>query len=307
MNLIVGGTGALGSAIARRLLAKGAHVRVMTRTPEQAAGLAADGAEVVRGDLLDRNSLASACQGAEVVVAAAHSIFGRGRAASVHVDGRGHRDLIDAAKSTGVRHFIYTSVYGQGPDFHAVPFFRIKHEVEEHLKASELGYTILRPTAYMESHAHMLIGEPILRKGKTVLFGRGEQPRNFVAADDVAQFAVLALSDPAMVGQTVEVGGPENLTNMDVVRLYERVSGRKANVTHVPLGVLRVVSRLMRPLHPGLSQVIQAGILADTAGQPFDAKPLQEHFGVQLTRLEDWVSQRVPAQYPHPSRSRRVG
>lgn len=293
MNLIVGGTGALGSAIARRLLSAGRPVRVMARTPGKATGLAAEGAEVVQGDLLDRGSLTSACQGAEVVVAAAHSLFGRGRSASVHVDGRGHRDLIDAAKSAGVRHFIYTSVYDFGSAYHAVPFFRIKYEVEEHLKASGLGYTILRPTAFMESHAHMLLGEPILRKGKTVIFGRGEQPRNFVAADDVAQVAVLALSDRALVGQTVDVGGPETLTNMDVVRLYERVSGLTAKVTHVPLGVLHVMSRLMRPVHPGLSQVIQAGILADTTDQRFDARPLQERFGIELTRLEDWVAQRV--------------
>ena len=293
MNLIVGGTGALGSAIAKRLLTTGETVRVMTRAPEKAAGLAADGAVVVRGDLLDRASLTSACQGADVVVAAAHSIFGRGQEASAHVDGRGHRELIDAARSAGVRHFIYTSVYDYGPDYHTVPFFRIKYEVEEHLKASGLGYTILRPTAFMESHAHALIGEPVLRNGKAVLFGRGEQPRNFVAADDVARVAVLALNDPVSVGQTVAVGGPENLTNMDVVRLYERASGRAAKVTHVPLGVLRMVSRLMRPVHPGLSQVIQAGVLADTTDQRFDAQSLQERFGVELTRLEDWVSRRI--------------
>ena len=81
MNLIVGGTGALGSAVARLLLSAGEPVRVMTRTPEKAAGLAADGAEIVRGDLLDRDSIARACQGAKVVVAAAHSILGRGESA----------------------------------------------------------------------------------------------------------------------------------------------------------------------------------------------------------------------------------
>lgn len=293
MNLIVGGTGALGSAIARRLLSMGQPVRVMTRTPEKAASLAAEGASVVRGDLLDSASLTSACRGAEVVVAAAHSIFGRGRTASVHVDGRGHRALIDAAVAAGARRFLYTSIYDFGPAFHAIPFFRIKYEVEQRLKASGLGWTILRPTAFMESHAHAFIGEPILRQGRAVLFGRGEQPRNFVAADDVAQVAVLALNDPGLVGQTVDVSGPENPTNMDVVRLYERVAGREAKVTHVPLGVLRVASRVVRPVHPGLSQVILAGILADTMDQRVDARPLQERFGMKVTRLEDWVVHRV--------------
>ena len=67
MILIVGGTGALGSATARRLLAKGTAVRVMTRTPEKAAELQKLGAEVVQGDLLDKASLAQACRGVEKV------------------------------------------------------------------------------------------------------------------------------------------------------------------------------------------------------------------------------------------------
>lgn len=239
MVLIVGGSGALGSIVTRRLLAAGESVRVMSRTPAKAAALQAAGAHVVQGDLLDRESVVRACAGAQALVAAAHSILGRGTNASVHVDGAAHRQLIDIAKASGVRHVVYTSVYNYGPAYDAVPFFRIKREVEQYLRASGLGHTIVRPTAFMDFHAHVLIGEPILAKGKVVLFGRGEQPRNFVAADDVAQFVMLALRDTSLAGETIDVGGPENLTNMDVVRVYERVSGRQAKVTRLPLGLLR--------------------------------------------------------------------
>lgn len=293
MHLIVGGTGALGSAVARRLLAAGEPVRVMTRAPERAADLAAAGAEVARGDLLEPGALAAACRGAETVVAAAHSLFGRGRTASVHVDGKGHRALIDAATAAGVRHFVHISVHDYGPDYLAVPFFRIKREVEAHLAASGLRHTVLRPTAFLETHAHLLIGEPVLRGRRVLLFGRGERPRNFVAADDVARFAVRALGDPSFAGQTLTVGGPGNPTNLDVVRLYERVSGRTAKVTRVPPGLLRALSRLTRRAHPGLSQALQLGILAETTDQRFDARPLAERFGVELTSLETWVAQRV--------------
>jgi uncharacterized protein YbjT (DUF2867 family) len=291
--LIVGGRGVLGSLVTRRLLAAQKPVRVMTRTPAKAAALRDAGAEVIQADLLDRQSVVRACAGAEAVVAAAHSILGRGRSASVHVDGTGHRQLIDIAGESGIRHFVYTSVYEYGPAYHSVPFFRIKRQVEQHLKKSALSYTILRPTAFMDFHAHSLIGQPILTRRKVVLLGRGEQPRNFVAADDVAQFAVLALRDSSLTGQTVNVGGPENLTNMDVVRLYLRTTGRWAKVTRVPLGPVRVMSHVVRPLHPGLSQVLQAAVLAETTDQRFDAGPLLARFPVTLMRLEDWVLQRL--------------
>ena len=293
MILITGGSGTLGSIVTRRLLAAGESVRVMSRTPARAAPLRDAGADVVQGDLLDRESVVRACAGVQAVVAAAHSGLGRGRNASVHVDGAGHRRLIDIAKTSGVRHIVYTSVYHYGPPYHSVPFFRIKLEVEQHLKASGSSYTILRPTAFMEFHAHTLIGEPILTKGRVAWFGRGEQPRNFVAAQDVAQFVILALRDASLWGETVDLGGPENLTNMDVVRLYERQCGCRARVMRLPLSVARGLSVLARPVHPGLSQVMQAVVLGETTDQRFDARSLVARFPIELTRLDAWISQRL--------------
>jgi hypothetical protein len=82
---------------------------------------------------------------------------------------------------------------------------------------------------------------------------------------------------------------------MDVIRVSERASGRQASVTRVPVGVIRAVSSLIRPVHPGISQVLQAAVLAETADQTFDARPLQARFGLELTRLEDWVARRIAA------------
>jgi uncharacterized protein YbjT (DUF2867 family) len=293
MNLIIGGTGSLGSATARRLMAKGTAVRVMTRAAEKATELQELGAKVVRGDLLDKESLAQACRGVEKVLASAHSILGRGREASKNVDLQGHKDLIDAAKAAEVGHFVYASAYDFGPEYDSVPFLQFKREVERYLQASGLSYTILRPTAFMESHAELFIGQPILEKGKVSLFGKGENPRNFVAADDVAQFAVMALEDASLSGQTIDIGGPENLTNMEVVRLYEKLAGRPAKVTHVPLGMLKVMYRVLRPLHPGLSQVMQFSIYTDTRNAGFDPAPMLAAYPVKLTRFEDWAAQRV--------------
>lgn len=294
MILIIGGTGSLGSLTARRLLAKGTAVRIMTRTPEKAAELRKLGAEVVRGDLLDKASLARACLRVEKVLASAHSIMGRGMQASKYVDLQGHKDLVDAARTAGVNHFVYTSAYQHDPQYDSVPFFRFKHEVEAYLQLSGLTYTILRPTAFMESHAEMFIGQPILDKGKVSLFGKGQSPRNFVAADNVAQFAVMALSDPDFSGRIVDIGGPENLTNMEVVRLYEKLAGRPAKVSHVPLGMLKVMYRIMRPFHPGLSQIMQFSIYTDTTDNSFDSGPMLANYpAIKLIQLEEWAGQRI--------------
>lgn len=295
MILVVGATGALGNALCKQLLAQGKSVRGLARTPEKAAALKQLGVDVVHGDLRDTTSLLQACAGVDQVVATAHSIFGRGVDASKYVDLQGHKDLIDMAKAAGVRQFVYVSALGAAPDSKA-RFFRIKYEVEQYLRSSGLAFVILQPTAFMESHAHMLIGEPILQKGKVSLFGKGNNPRNFVAADDVARFVIIALTDPRAAGQVIEVGGPENWTNMDVVALYEQISGRQTKVSHVPLGVLRVMSGLIRPFHPGLSQVMQSSILFDTTDQTFDMRETLQTYPMTLTKLEDWVREQVPSE-----------
>ena len=292
MILIVGATGYLGNAAARRLLAKGESVRAMTRTPAKARDLLELGAEVVEGDLRDEGSLRRACQGADRVFAAAHALMGRGEESSKYIDDIGHKRLIDVAKTAGVQHFVYTSAYGasaQSP----VPFARIKADVELYLKRSGLSFTILQPTAFFEWHAHNFIGKPILEEGKVTLMGPGENPINLVAADDVARFAVIALTDPRAVDQTIEIGGFDNCSRMEIVRLYEKLSGRQAKVTHLPLSMLRILSPLLRPIHPGLSQLFAFSVWNETINFTFDPIEMLKQYPMELTRLEPWEQERV--------------
>ena len=293
MILIVGASGALGSIVARRLLEKGEAVRGMSRTPqEKLADLKEMGAEVVQGDLRDPASLRRACEGASKVVAAAHSILGRGDERSALVDDKGHRDLIDAASVAGVQQFVYVSVIGASSD-HPSRFTRYKYGVEQYLKASGLPYTVIRASAFMWFHVHTLIGQPILETGKARLFGKGESLRNFVDESNVAECVLIALEDPDLLGKTIEVGGPENLATVDVVKVYEQLSGRRAQVSHLPRGALRVMSPLLLPFHPGLSQVMAMSLHEDVYGSCFDAAPLLERYPLELTSVEEYARARV--------------
>jgi uncharacterized protein YbjT (DUF2867 family) len=290
MILIVGATGYLGNAAARRLLAAGEAVRAMTRTPVRAQALQELGAEVVVGDLHDEASLRRACKGADRVLAAAHALMGRGRESSKYVDDIGHKRLIDVAKASGVQHFVYTSAYGVSLDS-PVLFARIKADVERYLKQSGLSYTILQPTAFMEWHD--FIGKPIIEQGKVTLLGPGENPINLVAADDVARFVGIALTDPKAVGQTIEIGGFDNCSRVEIVHLYEKLLALQAKVTKVPLGMLRILSPLLKPFHPGLSQVFAFSVWNETSDFTFDPSDTLKQYPMELTRLEPWVQGRV--------------
>ncbi len=261
MNLIVGATGSMGRYLTRALLDDGEPVRVFTRDPARAQAFAAQGAEVVRGDLCDPDSVRIAMQGVRAVVSASHSILGRGSSASRLVDDEGQRTLIAAAKAASVERFVFTSILGASLD-HPVDFWRTKAQIEDVVRQSGLPFTILQPSAFMEVHAYDLIGKHVQLGKRVPVFGPGNNPRNFVAASDVAELARCALADARFVGKVVPIGGPQNLTSRQVVSIFEHVCGRRAAFLQVPLGVVRGMAAMLTPVHEGVGRILRATIVA---------------------------------------------
>ena len=288
MIAVVGATGRMGRELVTQLRAQGSAVAAVTRSPHNASDLATLGAEVRAADLTDAGSVARALEGVTAVVSAVHAILGRGGNRSEQVDDAGHRTLIDAARNAGVEHFVYTSALGASPS-HPVDFWRTKHRIEEYLKASGVAYTILRPGAFMEMHAHELIGKGVLANGSATILGGGTGRVNFVAVRDVAAVAVQALRDPAARGDTIEIGGPENLTQDEVATLYARLAGRPLKVRHVPSAALRVLGAIAKPLHPGIARVMLASAATDGMHDAFVPTATHARYALPLTTLEEFA------------------
>lgn len=286
--LVAGGTGTLGGTIARRLLEQQRGVRIMTRHPDRAAALGAAGAEIVQADLRDPASLGRACTGVTHVITTANAFIGRGSDSVAAVDEAGNRNLIDAARQARARQFVYTSALVR-PVFLAIDYFAAKVRTEEYLRRSGMPWTILHPTAFMETWARML-GEPVLRHGKTTVFGSGTLPINFVAVDDVAAVAVMTLDRSDALNAVVEIGGPENLTQLEVVEIFERLAGKRVKRSHMPVWLMRVLPPLLRPFNPVVARQIQAGSVTATTPQPFDASGMLKRYPIAQTRLDDWAA-----------------
>jgi NADH dehydrogenase len=294
--LVMGATGALGRPVVRRLRERGVAVRAACRHPDRASDLAALGAEVIGADLTDAASLGRACNGVQRVLCAAHGMLGRGRWVSERVDDAGHRALFAAARTARVERLVYASAFGAAAD-HPIDFFRTKHAMEQALAASGLDAVILRPTAFMEHHAHAFNGKALLESGKARLVGPGTKPRNFVCAEDVAELAVRALLEDPPPFRLLEIGGPKHYSNVEVSELYARTAGIAPRIGHLPSSVAGVMARLARPLHPGAARILHLLSLPDDAfSERFDgAAELERRFGVRLTSLEVFVERQVAA------------
>ena len=294
--LVVGATGVLGREVVARLQARGVSVRAMTHRPESAGALFPTGVEVVGADLCEASSLPAALAGVQRVLAAAHGFMGRGAGRSEAVDDAGHRALIAAAAAAGVERFVYVSALGASAS-HPIDFFRTKYAIEQALRASGLAHVVLRPSAFMEWHAHAFNGQRLLDKGSAQLLGPGTKPRNFVAAADVAAFAEGALTAEPMPAPLIEIGSPGNFSNNEVAALYARLAGRPLKVGHLPAALAGAIGWLARPLHPGLARVMRMASLPDDAfDESFDSAALAAAYpALPLTRLEDFVRARVVA------------
>jgi uncharacterized protein YbjT (DUF2867 family) len=279
MIVVAGGSGTLGSLLVPLLIARGEPVRVVARDPD-AAARKLSGVELVAGDVTRPEDARRAVEGARVVVSA---ITGFASPAGLQaVDVEGNRILADAAARAGVEQLVLLSIAQASAD-HPIELFRAKFAAEQAVRASGVGWTIIRPTAYLETWLG-LIGEPLVAKGKTLVFGRGRNPINFVSALDVARLVDLAIADPSFRGKVVEVPGPENLTVNQLVEIVETACGRSGRVSHTPRAVMRLLSIALRPIDRMRAGQVGTALFMDTRDMAVDGRAVRAaHPSIPMT------------------------
>jgi uncharacterized protein YbjT (DUF2867 family) len=140
----------------------------------------------------------------------------------------------------------------------------------------------------------------VLKNGTARILGKGEDRINLVAAGDVARLIVRAVSDARFRNRTVEIGGPDNLTRKQVVELYGRLAGVTPRISCMPLPVVKTLGAVLGLLHPGIGRVMRMAAASEGVDQSFDPATLLAEFPMPLTRLEDFVRERVNESRPQP-------
>jgi NADH dehydrogenase len=284
--LIAGGTGTLGTSVVRRLTDRGIPARVLTRDRHRASHLEHHGVEVVEGDVRDPASLPRAFQGVETVLSAVHEFAGPGHVSPRSVDEVGNANLVHAAAGAGAD-FVLMSVVGASAESR-LELFRRKHAAEECLRRSGIPWTIVRATAFLELWIGIL-EKTAARSGRPVVFGRGDNPVNFVSVADVATLVERVLTDPSLRGETIEVGGPENLTFNQLataVAQAHREEGKAGSPRHVPRPVLRAAASALGPLKPSVARQLRAAVALDVDDLRFDSDDVQRRFDLPSTSVQ---------------------
>ncbi|MGK5112042.1 MULTISPECIES: NmrA/HSCARG family protein [unclassified Geodermatophilus] len=235
---VVGATGQQGGAVARALLDAGARVRALVRDPAKARDLADRGAELVRAELADPDSLRTAFSGAQRVFAMT-TPFGAG---GPEAEERQGIALVDAAADAGVEHVVLNSVGGAERST-GIPHFESKRRVEEHLAASGLPATVVRPVFFMENLGWMAAvqdGEVVVRMPLPA-----GVPLQMIAVADIGTVSADVLLDPGRVpGGSIEIAGDER-TGEQIAAAFGERAGRPGRYEAVPLDGLDDDARAM--------------------------------------------------------------
>jgi len=288
MILVAGGSGTLGSRLVPLLTGRGLQVRILTRDPSRIEG--SNAVDVVRGDVRDQESIGRAMGGVRTVVSAVHGFVGPRGESPASVDRDGNVNLIEAARA-GDAAFVMTSIVGASED-HPMDLMRMKHAAEERLRESGVPWTIVRTTAFFETWLALL--EQTTRSGRPLVFGRGENPINFVSADDVAALVGHAVVEPTTRGRKLEIGGPEDLTMNRLAQALQHAAGRTEEPRHVPRPMLRAMARIMRPFKPELARQAQGALVMDTEDMTFHDDAARRAFpDVPSTTLDELMAARA--------------
>lgn len=231
--LVTGATGNQGGAVARALIKKGHKVRALTRKPDSAGAQALQqlGAELAVGSFDDRTALVRAMTGVDAVF-----IMGTPFEAGMETETRQGIAAVDAAKATGVKHVVYTSVSDANKKT-GIPHFDSKARVEEYLARADVPYTIIAPVFFTENFISPWFGQG-LKHGVSMALP-GKRPLQHITVEEIGAFGALVLEKrDAFLGKRIDIGSTE-LTGEQVAEVFSRVTGKPFRYNELPLAQLR--------------------------------------------------------------------
>ena len=246
-----------------------------------------NGVEAVAADVVSNEGLEKALQGVERVAHLVAIILERGPQTFDAVIRGGTEHLVEAARAAGVRKIVYVSAIGADPD-PRFPYWAAKWKAEQAVIGSGITYTILRPSIvfgpeddFFNRLAGLVRWNPIIP-----VAGDGKTRFQPIWVEDLVTCIAACLEEGAHDNQTIEVGGPEQLTYEEMLDAVRRELGARRLKVHVPLPLVRALARAMEAVLPRpLVTRQQLAMLAKDNTAEGDG--VLHHFGFTPKHLSD--------------------
>jgi uncharacterized protein YbjT (DUF2867 family) len=290
--LILGATGSVGAPVARRLLAEGFAVRLLTRDVDRARARLGPGFQYQAGAVADRQALERALEGCHGVHVSLSGGSDPGEVVRVELEGTAA--VAELAARHGVARLTYVSGYLAQEELAAGHHeSRVKLEAERAIAGSGVPFTVFKPTYFMETLPRHVQGR------WAVAIGRRQPPLHLLAGDDFGRMVATALRTPDAAGRALFVQGPEAVSIGDALRRYCSIVEPGTRVLTVPLPVMAAADRLL--MGGRLRRTLELLRLMQRVGEVGDPGEANRLLGAPTTTLAEWCRRRAASRQPAPA------
>ncbi len=237
--LIAGATGYLGNYIAQELKQQNYYTKVLVRNPKkfELSGTKAD--EIVQAEITDKSTLEDCCGDIDVVISSIGITKQKDGLSYMDVDYQANLNLLEVAKRSGVKKFIYISLLN-GEKLRQLKICEAKEKFVDELKKSGLDFCIIRPNGFFSDMTEFY---NMAKNGRIYLFGDGNLKSNPIHGEDLAKICVSAIDSN---DKEIEAGGPETLTQNEIANVAFDAVGKRPKITHIPDGLRRIIISMAR-------------------------------------------------------------
>lgn len=283
---VTGSAGFVGGHVLNELLDKGHQVKALVRPGTEYKLKRPDEVEIITGDVTEIADLIAGMKGCDAAIHLVGIIraFPSRKITFERLHTEATANVVAAAKETKVSRLIHMSALGAKEDG-STPYLRTKFAAEELVRQSGLSYTVFRPSLIFGrgGEALKMFGD-MVAKYVVPIIGDGQYRFQPVSVTTVAQGFEKALELEAAKGQTLDVGGPDNVTFDEIMDTLARVMGKTIVKIHLPVLPLRLATSALQhaPGYPLSSDQITMLMEGGTC----DEKPFYDLMGLTPIPLE---------------------
>lgn len=281
--LLAGGTGYLGSYVLEELLKQGYKTKAIVRNPKKITNQH-DRLTVVEGEVTKQNTLTDLCHGIDVVISTVGITRQKDGLTYMDVDYQANLNLLEEAKRSGVKKFIYVSAI-DGDKYRHLKIFEAKERFVDALKKSGLEYVVIRPNGFFSDMKDFLL---MAKKGRVYLFGDGNYKLNPIHGADLATVCIDCIKNKA---QELTIGGPDVFTQNELAELALKAWGNKVKIVHLPdwirKGVIFILRRLTSSKTYGPIEFFLTVMAADNVAKRYGQEHLRAFFAKEIQVLQE--------------------
>jgi len=289
---LTGSTGFVGQQILQDLIDNNYQVKCLLRqgSEHKIANYKKD-VDIVQGDITDANSLHGKLEGCDAVINLVGIIreFPTKGITFEKLHYEGTANLVNAARSQGVRRFIQMSALGARPDG-KTRYQQTKFRAEECVRNSGLNYTIFRPSIifgpgdkFVNLFANMLKTQQFVP-----VVGNGRYQMQPVAVENVSMGFVKSIKQHNAIDKTFDVGGPEKIEFNQIIDIIGEVIYAPPHKIHVPVFVMSFMAEMLDWL--SFFPITKEQIIMLLEGNVCNEKPFFEHFCIKPISFKEGIS-----------------